>query len=161
MRKPFLFLVDDTERVTFQNMWRQLQEGQPAVFGTKGFGDKLDDKVKLFDMKIDKDLVLNLQISKSKIWNETMTYLGIDNANQDKRERLVADEVSANDSQISAARNASLNARQYACEIINKKYKLDIQCEWNSDMDLTMTGGNELALGGISDNSNGIGGVFK
>lgn len=161
MRKPFMFVVDDTERLTFQNMWKQLVEGQPAIFGTKGFGDSLDDKVKLFDMKIDKDLVLNLQISKSKIWNETMTYLGIDNANQDKRERLVADEVSANNAQIDAARNAALNARQYACEIINKKYALDIECVWNEDAALTMTGGDDFPMIGTQDNSNGIGGTFK
>ena len=160
MRKPFLFAVDEHERQSFVNLWRQVQEGQPAIFGTETLSGSLDDKVKLFNMGIDKDIVLNLQISKSKIWNETMTYLGIDNANQDKRERLVADEVAANDAQIHAARNAALNARQYACEQINKKYGLNVSCEWNEDAALMSNTGDAFSMA-VQDNSNGIGGAFK
>jgi hypothetical protein len=62
-----------------------------------------------------------------------MTFLGINNSNQDKRERLVADEVAANDQQISAARNSAMGARKYACEQINKRFGLDISVEWNED----------------------------
>jgi hypothetical protein len=134
MRKPFLFAVSDNERLTFENMWRQVQEGQPAIFGTDVFqGNSIEDKIKLFDMKIDKDLVINLQLAKAKIWNETMTFLGINNSNQDKRERLVADEVGANDAQVSAARNSAMGARKYAVEQINRKYGLSVEVEWNED----------------------------
>lgn len=133
MRKPFVFAVEDTERLTFTNVWRQVQEGEPVIFGTSTLGESLENKVKLFDLKIDKDLVINLQLAKAKIWNETMTYLGINNSNQDKRERLVADEVGANDQQVSAARNSAMGARKYAVEQINKRYGLDVQVEWNED----------------------------
>lgn len=133
MRKPFMFAVEDTERLTFTNLWRQVQEGEPVIFGTQLLGDTLDNKVKLFDMKIDKDLVINLQLAKAKIWNETMTFLGINNSNQDKRERLVSDEVGANDQQVSAARNSAMGARKYAVQQINKKYGLSVEVEWNED----------------------------
>lgn len=139
MRKPYLFAIDDNEKQTFINVWRQVQEGQPAIFGTNSLGDGLDEKIKLFDLKIDKELVLNLQIAKSKIWNETMTLLGINNANQEKRERLVADEVSANDSQIMAVRNSALSSRQYAAEWINLTYDLDVKVEWNETAPMGMT----------------------
>lgn len=139
MRKPFLFAVDDNERLSFMNVWRQHQEGQPVIFGTQSLGENLDEKVKLFDLGIDKEIVLNLQISKSKIWNETMTLLGINNANQEKRERLVADEVSANDSQIMAVRNSALSSRQYAAEWINELYGLDVEVEWNETAPMGMT----------------------
>lgn len=133
MRKPFMFAVEDTERLTFTNLWRQVQEGEPVIFGTPLLGDSLENKVKMFDMKIDKDLVINLQLAKAKIWNETMTFLGINNSNQDKRERLVVDEVGANDQQVSAARNSAMGARKYAVEQINKKYGLSVEVEWNED----------------------------
>jgi hypothetical protein len=139
MRKPFLFAVEDTERLTFQNVWRQVQEGEPVIFGTQTLGEPLDSKVKLFDLKIDKDLVINLQLAKAKIWNETMTFLGINNSNQDKRERLVVDEVGANDQQVSAARNSAMGARKYAVEQINRKYSLAVSVEWNED-ELIQTG---------------------
>lgn len=136
MRKPWIIAVDDNERLTMENVWRQAQEGQPVIFGTETLGAGLRDKISLFDLKIDKDLVLNLQIAKAKIWNETMTFLGIDNANQDKRERLVAQEVAANNDQVSAARASALGAREYACEMINRKYDLDVSVEWNSNNEM-------------------------
>lgn len=139
MRTPYIVGVDDNERLSFINMLRQVQEGQVAVYGSQGLVESIKDKMSLLDLGIDKEVVLNLQIAKSKIWNETMTLLGINNANQEKRERLVADEVSANDSQIMAVRNSSLSARQYAVELINKKYDLKVEVEWNETAPMGMT----------------------
>lgn len=133
MRKPFLFAVEETERLTFQNVLRQVMEGQDVVFGSETLSRALEDKIKIFDMKIDPDLVINLYITKAKMWNECMTHLGINNANQEKRERLVASEVSANNSQVLMARNVALDARRDAAERINEKYDLDVSVEWNVD----------------------------
>jgi Phage Connector (GP10) len=153
MRKPFVFAVEDTERLTFTNVWRQVQEGEPVIFGTQLLGESLDNKVKLFDLKIDKDLVINLQLAKAKIWNETMTFLGINNSNQDKRERLVVDEVGANDQQVSAARNSAMGARKYAVEQINQKYSLDISVEWNEDELITPGSDGPMGNSGPSQGS--------
>jgi hypothetical protein len=132
-RKPFFFAVSDTEKLSFMNILRQVHAGEDAVFGTETLSGALEDKIKLFDLKIDKELVLNLYITKSKMWNECMTHLGINNANQEKRERLVVSEVSANNSQVLMARNVALDARRDACERINEKYKLNVSVKWNID----------------------------
>ena len=134
-RMPFLITVEEGQRLTMENLMRQVMEGQPAIFGSENMlqGKALAESIQLMNTGIDRDLVLNLQIAKSKMWNECMTLLGINNANQDKRERLVADEISANDSQISSVRAISLNARQQACDIINSKYALNVSCEWRAD----------------------------
>lgn len=137
MRKPFFFAVEETERLSFQNILRQVAEGQDAVFGTETLSRALEDKIKLFDLKIDKELVLNLYITKAKMWNECMTHLGINNANQEKRERLVVSEVSANNSQVLMARNVALDARRDAAERINEMYgdrlEEEITVDWNVD----------------------------
>lgn len=135
MRHPFLMFVDDNEKLSVMNAYRQVKEGQPVIVGTNALGDMMDQKVKLLDMKIDKDEVLNLQLVKGKMWNECMTFLGINNANQDKRERLVVSEVSANNSQVLMARNVALDARNQACEIINSMYDLEVSVHWNVDID--------------------------
>jgi hypothetical protein len=132
-RKPFFFAVSDTEKLSFMNILRQVHAGEDAVFGTETLSGALEDKIKLFDLKIDKELVLNLYITKSKMWNECMTHLGINNANQEKRERLVVSEVSANNSQVLMARNVALDARRDACERINEKYDLNVSVKWNID----------------------------
>ena len=135
MRHPFILLVDDNEKQSVINAVRQVREGQPVIVGTPALGDVLDNKAKLLDMNIDKDMILNLQLAKSKIWNECMTFLGINNANQDKRERLVVSEVSANNSQVLMARNVALNARREAAEQINQKYELSVKVDWNIDVE--------------------------
>ena len=54
-----------------------------------------------------------------------MTSLGINNANQDKKERLVESEVSANDEMVAYFFNCFYKTRQDAVDKINEKYKLE------------------------------------
>ena len=61
------------------------------------------------------------------------TFLGINNANQDKRERLVASEVDANDEQVEQARFNMLDARLDACKLINDMFGLDISVKFRND----------------------------
>jgi hypothetical protein len=61
-----------------------------------------------------------------------MGMLGINGANQDKKERLVAAEVGANDEQVQASRNVALNARQFACEQINQLWGLNVSVDFKT-----------------------------
>lgn len=131
LRRPLVMAVPDSERLSFANMWRQVEEGMPVILGTDAL-QNMGDKLQVFGPGIDKDLVPRLQDAKHRIWNETMTFLGIDNANQEKRERMVADEVSANREQVNSARLVNMQPRELACDLINKKYGLNVSCEWNN-----------------------------
>lgn len=139
MRHPYVLIADDNQKMSVLNAFRQVQEGQPVIVGTNALGDMLENQFKLLDMKIDPQIVPNLQVAKTKIWNEAMTFLGINNANQEKRERLVASEVAANNSQVLMARNVALDARRTAAEMINQRYKLDVSVHWNVDIDNVVT----------------------
>ena len=55
-----------------------------------------------------------------------MTFLGINNANMDKRERLVDDEVQANNKQVKACEDVMLKAREDAVKRINEMFGLKI-----------------------------------
>ena len=120
MRHPFLIACEEEQRTSMANMFRQVQEGQPVIWGTELLGATVNEKVQVFNMGIHEQTILNLSIMKSREWNECMTYLGINNSNQDKRERLVADEVAANDDQISAFQDVALNERRKAADAINR-----------------------------------------
>ena len=134
LRHPTVFAVEESQRQTFANIFRNIKRGEPAIFGYKGLTrDALKDQLFALNTGITTNMVTDVQISKAKVWNEAMTYLGINNSNQEKRERLVEDEVSANNDQINAFRNIALNSRKLACEEINRKYNLDIDVEWNMD----------------------------
>src|SRR5690625_3214809 len=131
MRMPYVVAASENQRLSMTNIMRQQEEGQPVIFTTPG----LDmESIQVFPTNIEKDQVMNLQITKEKMWNECMTLLGIKNANQEKKERMVVDEVNANEDQVMSSRGVSLNARQHACDIINAKWGddgMDIRVGWN------------------------------
>jgi hypothetical protein len=82
-------------------------------------------------------MVNDLLQSKLQIWNEAMTYFGIDNANISKSSRVQAAEVEANDGQVEAMRLVRLNCRREACRQINLKYAdygLQLWCDLNRDV---------------------------
>jgi hypothetical protein len=60
------------------------------------------------------------------ILNEVFTDFGINNANMDKRERMVANEVEANNEQVKASEDVLLKAREEACKNINRIFGLNI-----------------------------------
>jgi hydroxypyruvate isomerase len=94
--------------------------------------------VQLVDLGVDTDALVNIHIVRTREWNECMGLLGIANANQDKKERLVAAEVGANDEQSDMMRYVNLNARRMACEQINTMFpKLNVSVEYNTDVDKT------------------------
>ena len=75
---------------------------------------------------------------RMRLWNDCMTLLGIQNTNSDKRERMVVDEVNANDGQVKAARNVALMVRQEAANQINRMYPgLNVQVDWNEESQVT------------------------
>lgn len=79
-----------------------------------------------------------LLVAKQTIMNEFYTYAGIDNANQDKKERLITDEVQANNGQIETMRLAVLDPLRDACKQINDRYgdrlAEEVRVSWNHDI---------------------------
>lgn len=130
MRSTKVLVSDENSRLSMQNINRQIDEGQPVLHVTN---QAIIDNVVAFDLGIDPNSVEKLHILRTRLWNECMGLLGIDNANQDKKERLVADEVAANDEQVNMAKAVNLNSRQYACEGINKRYGLNLSVEYDKD----------------------------
>ena len=61
-----------------------------------------------------------------------MGLLGIENANQDKTERLVGGEVDANNAQTASMRFVNLNQRREAAKAINKKFGLNVSVDYHT-----------------------------
>ena len=121
-KTPVMILCSERQKGTMKNVFRQWNENEPVIYGDKN----LDiDSIKA--IKIDAPIVFDkLQYQKHSIWNECMTFLGVNNANTDKRERLVDDEVQANNQQIEMSAHIMLKARERACELINELFGLNV-----------------------------------
>lgn len=68
----------------------------------------------------------------TNIWNDFLTWLGIENATNQKRERLVSDEVNANYGAVEMERNVSLSMIKKCFDEVNKLFGRNIKIEFNS-----------------------------
>lgn len=67
---------------------------------------------------------------KNAILNEAVTFIGIDNANTDKRERLNTQEVLSNNEQVMTLRNSRMKARKDFCKRVGDLWGLVINVKW-------------------------------
>ena len=63
-----------------------------------------------------------------------MTFLGIDNINQDKKERMVASETLGNLGNVEAQRNVMLNSRRQAVDKINAMFGTNIEVDYRQNI---------------------------
>lgn len=119
-RKTRTLTVPENSRLSAANINRQLDEGQSVVSVPPSLG--LTDMIQALDLNVDPKSIEALHILRTRLWNEYMGLLGIDNANQDKKERLVASEVDANQDQTSMMRYVNLNERKRAAKEITEKF---------------------------------------
>lgn len=129
-RRPKVIVSNENMQLTMANISRQIDEGQNNL---KVTGNVNLEEIKALDLGIDPMTILNLDIVRDRQWNKCMTLLGIDSANQDKKERLVSDEVAANDDQSSMMRYVNINERKVAADKINDHYGLDIKVSYYTD----------------------------
>ena len=131
-KTPVLIECDENERLTMENLYMQFDGNKPIIFGSKQLNAK-----GLTVLKTDAPFVADkIYQMKTQYWNEALTYLGIANVNTQKKERLISDEVMRNMGGVVSSRYSRLNARQEACEKINKMFGLDIWCEYRDDYEI-------------------------
>ena len=63
-----------------------------------------------------------------------MTFLGINNANTSKKERLVTSEVESNDQLINYYLNCFYKTRKKACDILNEKFGTNVEIVLNKEV---------------------------
>ena len=129
LKHPYIIIAPENQIFSFKQLWKQIDENKPMIIG--------DSKLDISQLQAIATGVQNNTIElnnlKHQYMNEALTFLGINNANTDKKERLITDEVKANDEQLYVARQVMLNARKQACEEINKMFGLDIDVEFRGE----------------------------
>jgi hypothetical protein len=131
MRYTKIIMTDENARLSWENINRQVAEGQTVIKVSNTLD--LNAAINVHDVGVPVEAVPNLLIAESKMWNKCMGLLGINNANQDKKERLVSAEVGANDEQVDATRNIALNARRHAAKQINDMFGLSISVDFKTE----------------------------
>lgn len=124
-RTPYLIKTTDNQLLTSKNIYNKIEEGQPAIYLDKATAiDNINVFPTLAPFVADK-----LTDQRREIFNLIYTRLGLNNSNIDKKERVVVDEVNANNELINESLAILLDSRQKACEEINSMFSLNISCE--------------------------------
>lgn len=120
-KTPVLLIVDETQRLTMENMYSQYEGNRPVIFGDK---QQLADGI-IKSIKTDAPFIADkIMEYKRQIWNEALTFLGINTLTAEKKERMITDEASSNNELINMNLQSYLVPRQEACKQFNEKFGL-------------------------------------
>ena len=118
-KTPVLLLIDEKQRLMMENLYSQYDGNRPFIFGDK---TQMANEI-LKAIKTDAPFVADkIMDYKKEIWNEALTFLGINNIMIDKKERLVSDEANSNNELINLNLQSYLIPRQEACNQFNEKF---------------------------------------
>lgn len=121
-KTPVIIITDDKQRLTMENLYNQYEGNKPFIFGDKNLfsgGSPIKALNTEAPFVVDK-----LQKYKQEIFNEALTFLGINNIATEKRERLNEEEAIENNELINMNLQSYLAPRQYACKLFNEKFGL-------------------------------------
>lgn len=128
-----IVLCSQEERLSFQNVMKEWQGNQPLIFASNALNMDAFKTINFDTPFVAKDL---LDI-KNAIYSEALTALGVYNSGGvEKRERMITGEVMAMNGAIELTRQSYLNARQQACDEINRIFGLNLSVEFNSNISL-------------------------
>lgn len=117
-KTPVLITCEEDQKQTMKNLYAQYDGNAPVIWGYKN----LDTKP-LSCLKTDAPYMADkLQQLKTEIWNDALTFIGIPNMTQEKKERLITIEAERMVGGVFASQFSRLCARQQACEKINAMF---------------------------------------
>ena len=120
LKTPVIIQGTTKQRQTLIQLFQKWDGNEPFIFGD--VDANLTEALKAIDLKptyyLDK-----LTLEKHEVLNEYLTSIGINNANTDKKERLIVSEVESNNEMINVYMNMFYLPRKKACDDFNEKFK--------------------------------------
>ena len=128
-KTPILLKGTQQQRLSLLNAYEKYDGNQPVMFGTENFLEGNENAFTVFktDCPYVADKLYELKVN---LWNEALTYLGVASSVIQKKERMIKDEVNQLQGGVMANRYSRLNARQQACEEINRMFGTNMSVEF-------------------------------
>lgn len=125
----------DAQIKSYKKMYDEISNGKPCTFIKNSKNGTPLDNSKLDVLNVKNTYVANdILLTKRTIMNEFLTEIGINNANTNKRERLVTDEVNANDEETNALLMLWKDTMSQCFDRINAMFNTNIKVKVNENV---------------------------
>ena len=121
-RTPVLLLGTEKQKLTLENLYNKYNGNQPFIFGDKDIIS--NDMLKSINTQAP-FVADRLTEYKKEIWNEFLTFIGVNNIDVEKKERLISGESNANNESINLNLESYLAPRKEACKKFNELFGLE------------------------------------
>lgn len=129
----YVFTADDkSSSESFKKLYDKYASGEPCVVYDKNLLNKDGTPAwQAFQQNVGQNyIVSNILADMRKIESMFLTSIGIGNANTDKKERLISDEVNANNEETQTLCELWLEQLQEVCEKTNAMFGINISVNW-------------------------------
>lgn len=126
---------------SFKEMFDRYARGEPAVFYDKQLLDPTTGELNIQFINNDvrnSYIITDLLADIRTVMNHFDTDIGIPNANLNKRERMLADEIAANDMETKSLCELWLESLQNCCKKCNEMFGTNLDVSWR----VVIKGGN-------------------
>ena len=126
---------------SFKKMFDEYASGEPAVFYDKQLLDPKTGELNIQFINNDvrnSYIITDLLADIRTVMNHFDTDIGIPNANLNKRERMLADEIAANDMETKSLCELWLDSLRAGCEKAKELFDINMSVEWR----VVIKGGN-------------------
>lgn len=134
-----------TAAESFKKIYDKVASGEPCVVWDKALMDDEGNlNIQMFNQNLKQTYIAGDILSDlRKYKDEFLTVIGINNANTDKKERLITDEVNANNEETKTLADLWLEQLQECCTKVNKMFNIDISVDWrNKEKEVSTDAGN-------------------
>ena len=145
-KTPYIISCGENQRLTVANMFKQVDNFEPAIMTTKFYGLNGEKPINVMDLN-PPFVADKMQVLKRQVYQEALTYLGIEANTSEKAERQVTEELTANMGETEGMRQSPLASRKQFCKEFNKIYGTNIDVKFRSDLQLSQI----MENGGLTD----------
>jgi len=134
----FVFAADNKSMAeSMKKLYDQIASGQPAAFADRSlFNEDGDPRWILFQNNLKQNYVGNdLLQSLTTIEHKFNTFIGFNNANTEKKERMITDEVTANNEEVKSVATLWLDQMNATMQKVNDMFDLSLSVKFKEVQD--------------------------
>lgn len=133
----FVFAADNKAAAeSYKKLYDNFASGEPASIADKNLFDDMGNlRVQLFLQNVGQNFIADKVLTVLRdIRTMFLTEIGIPNANTQKKERLIKDEVNANNFETRSKCALWLTELQKSCKEASDMFNIDLSVDWRDDI---------------------------